>query len=95
MSITINGPGYNAEIPVSNIQQSDFIFQPKETKKFYFNFKVPHQNDNAEIGISAVSLQMGDNARCIITLRFSAMGRETNPFDRLYPEIQQLRYVFI
>lgn len=93
MSITISGPGYNAEIPVNDSQQSDFIFQAKETKKFYFNFKAPHQNDGVEIRISTVSLQIGDNACCCVVLRFSAMGRETNLFDRLYPEIQQLRYV--
>ncbi|XP_011691077.1 PREDICTED: trafficking protein particle complex subunit 11-like [Wasmannia auropunctata] len=90
-SITISGPGYNAEIPIDETQQRDLIFQPKETKKFYFNFRAPHQNDGAEIRISTVSLQMGDSAHCCILLRFSAMGRETNLLDRLYPEIQQLR----
>lgn len=91
--ITVSGPGYNVEAPVSVAQQSDLVFQAKETKKFYFTFKAPHQS--AEIRISTVSLQMGDNARCCIMLRFSAMGRETNLFDRLYPEIQQLRYVCV
>ncbi|KAH0955604.1 hypothetical protein HN011_000445 [Eciton burchellii] len=90
VSITVSGPGYNTEVPV-NAQQSDLIFQAKEMKKFYFNFKTPHQNDGVEIRISTVSLQMGDNTRCCVVLRFSAMGRETNLLDRLYPEIQQLR----
>ncbi|XP_020292596.1 trafficking protein particle complex subunit 11 [Pseudomyrmex gracilis] len=89
--ITISGPGYNAEIPVSNAQQSDLIFQAKETKKFYFKFRAPHQNDGVEIRVSTVSLQIGDKARCCIILRFSAMGRETSLLDRLYPEIQHLR----
>jgi hypothetical protein len=92
VSITVSGPGYNTEVPV-NAQQSDLIFQAKEMKKFYFNFKTPHQNDGVEIRISTVSLQMGDNTRCCVVLRFSAMGRETNLLDRLYPEIQQLRCV--
>ncbi|XP_014475297.1 PREDICTED: trafficking protein particle complex subunit 11 [Dinoponera quadriceps] len=87
--ITVSGPGYNVEIPVSDTQLSNLVFQPKETKKFYFNFKAPHQS--VEIRISTVSLQMGDSAHCCIILRCSAMGRETNLFDRLYPEIQQLR----
>lgn len=94
VTITVSGPGYNTEIPISDIQLSDLIFQAKETKKFYFNFKAPHQNDGAEIRINTVSLQMGDSARCCIILRFSAMGRETNLLDRLYPEIQQLRYIY-
>lgn len=62
-------------------------------KKFHFNFRAPHQNDGVEIRVSTVSLQMGDSTHCCIILRFSAMGRETNLLDRLYPEIQQLRYV--
>ncbi|XP_018405542.1 PREDICTED: trafficking protein particle complex subunit 11 isoform X1 [Cyphomyrmex costatus] len=89
-SITVSG-GYNAEIPIDEIQQPELIFQAKETKKFYFNFRAPRQNDGVEIRISTVSLQMGDSAHCCIMLRFSAMGRETNLLDRLYPEIQQLR----
>lgn len=95
MLVTISGPGYNVEIPVSDTQQSNLVFQAKETKKFYFNFKAPYQNDGVEIRINTVSLQMGDNAHCCIILRFSAVGRDTNLFDRLYPEIQQLRYVCI
>jgi len=93
-SITVSGPGYNAEIPIDETQRSTLIFQAKETKKFYFNFRAPYQNDGVEIRISTVSLQMGDCAHCCIIMRFSAMGRETNLLDRLYPEIQQLRYVY-
>jgi len=37
---------------------------------------------------------MGDIGHCCIILRFSAMDRETNLLDRLYPEIQQLRYAY-
>lgn len=37
---------------------------------------------------------MGDSAHCCIILRFSAVSRETNVLDCLYPEIQQLRYVY-
>lgn len=95
MSITVSGPAYNAEIPVSDIQTSDLIFQAKEMKKFYFHFKAPFQNDGVEIRISTISLQMGDSAHCCIILRFSTMSRETNMFDRLYPEIQQLRYAHV
>lgn len=91
MSITVSGPGYNTEIPLNAPQQCELTFQAKEMKKFYFNFKTPRPSDGVEIRISTVSLQMGDEARCCIVLRFSAMGRETNLLDRLYPEIQQLR----
>ncbi|XP_070524190.1 trafficking protein particle complex subunit 11 isoform X2 [Cardiocondyla obscurior] len=91
ISMTVSGPGYNADISNNEIQQSDLIFQAKEVKKFYFNFKAPYQNDGVEIRINTISLQMGDSAFCCIILRFSAMGREANLMDRMYPEIQQLR----
>jgi len=42
-------------IPLVEAQQSNLIFQARETKKFYFNFRTPHQNDDVEICISFVT----------------------------------------
>jgi len=39
-------------IPIDEIQQSDLIFQAKQTKKFYSNFRASHQNDDLLVFIN-------------------------------------------
>lgn len=93
ISITINNPGYNEEFIINDTKHSNLIFHGKEMKKFLHQFQAPQKNDSNEMRITTISLYMGNDESCCIILRFSALGRETNFLSRLYPEIQQLRYV--
>ena len=72
----------------------NIVFSAKEVKKFVCQFEAPQQNDSPEMQISTISLHLGNDKKCSIILRFSAAGRESNFLERLYPEIQQLRYSY-
>ncbi|KAG7196538.1 hypothetical protein KM043_018560 [Ampulex compressa] len=91
VSMTISSSGYNSDITVADGRKDNLIFCTKETKKLYCHFQALQQYDGSEIRITTISLHMGNETNCCIILRFSAMGKETNCLDRLYPEIQQLR----
>lgn len=93
VSITVNSPGYNSEFVVADAEHNNLIFHGKEMRKFPYQFEAPQQNESSEIRITTISLYMSSDKMCCIILRFSAIGRETNFLSRLYPEIQQLRYV--
>lgn len=93
--MTVSNPRYTSEFTVTDAEHSNLIFQGKEMKIFPYQFQAPQQSDNSEIRITTISLSMGSESLCCIILRFSAVGRETNFLSRLYPEIQQLRYVKI
>jgi hypothetical protein len=88
----VTSPGYNLEIPITISQGENLIFSAKEVKKFHCQFEAPQPNDSPELQISTISLYLGSEKRCCVILRFSASGRESNLLDRMYPEIQQLRY---
>lgn len=87
ITVTINNPGYNLEIPISG-SVDDFTFHEGETKKFNCQFQV--ECNGNEIQISAVSFYLGRENNCCVIMRFSPNGSD-NTVDRLYPEIQQLR----
>lgn len=93
VSITILSASRNSEFTVTDAKSSNLTFHAKETKKFLCKFQAPKQSDGSEIRITTISLFMGNDTICCIVLRFSTVGRETNFLSRLYPEIQQLRYV--
>lgn len=93
ISVTISSPGYNSEFIVADAEHNNLIFQGKEMKKFIYQFQASLQNDSSKIRITTISLYMGNDKTCCIILRFSVAGKETNFLNRLYPEIQQFRYV--
>ncbi|KAK2581512.1 hypothetical protein KPH14_005173 [Odynerus spinipes] len=96
VSLTINSPGFNTEIVVTDHQHSnvDLVFSANEMKKFYGKFVAPPLSDSSEIRIGTVTLFMGGDAQCCIILRFPPTGKETNLLHRLYPEIQLLHGEF-
>lgn len=89
--ISVTSPGYNAELPLNDMNEDSLLFHANETKKFYCHFEPSPQNDSFDIQINTISLYLGNEKGCSVILRFSATGRENNYLDRLYPEIQQLR----
>lgn len=93
--ISVTSPGFSTELPVDDINEDTLVFNANEAKKFSCNFEPPKQNDSFEIQINTISLYLGNEKECCVILRFSAAGRENNFLDRLYPEIQQLRYDYM
>ncbi|KAJ8683030.1 hypothetical protein QAD02_018822 [Eretmocerus hayati] len=89
--VTVTSPGFNQDIPVTDSNGSSFKFNAHESRQFSCSFKALEQTDSTDFQISTVSLYMGNTRKCSIILRFSTAGKEANLFDRLYPEIQQLR----
>lgn len=85
--------GYNIELPVKDTSEGKLAFRGKEAKKFMCQFEASEHTDSSEIQVSTISLYLGNEKKCCVIMRFPAAGKETNVLDRLYPEIQQLRYV--
>lgn len=90
VSVTVSSPGYTSEFSIVDV---DLSFHAKQAKKFLCQFKTPQQGDNVEIRISKISLYLGSGTNCCMILQFSPLGKEANLWDKLYPEIQQFRYV--
>ncbi|XP_058808677.1 trafficking protein particle complex subunit 11 [Phymastichus coffea] len=89
--LTVTGLGYNIELPVKDINEENFVFRGKESKKFVCQFEASQYIDSSEIQLNRVSLYLGNEKKCCIIMKFPSAGKETNMLDRLYPEIQQLR----